>query len=85
MKTLQQEIVEELRHAQRTLNLLIINVGGYKSPPQYLNDLATKVESARCENCASRESDAGWCGLIWAQVAPKFACLYFEQKDGPND
>lgn len=84
MKTLQQEIVDGLMAAQNTINLLASNIGEFKQPPQTLNDLAAKVESARCENCASRESDAGWCGFIWAHVDPKFACLYFEPKDRSN-
>lgn len=63
MKTLQQEIVETLRKASSTArkyansyDKFALSHHEYMDQSKEFDELAAKVESARCENCVHWES-----------------------------
>lgn len=91
MKALQQEIVDALKiGATRCEDLRDFYdefsrfTYIYNDESLKLRQLAAKVESARCENCAHyvpEEDDEG-CDMVMLEFqGPEFGCWFFEQKD----
>ena len=80
VKTLKDEIVEALRDAAPYLD---------EKSEAAINKLATKVESARCENCLYHieqlhgewTDGCGKGGVIINGQGPVFGCWHFEPKE----
>lgn len=73
MKTLQQEIFEALRGA-RVANFYLPRVR------EEYDDLATKIASARCENCKSFDAYSGYCNSSSRAMADNDFCWNFKGK-----
>ena len=91
MKTLQQEIVEGLKKSAVDYRAIAmaccVGVFPRRFYEENINDavemeqLATKVESARCENCKKFDNYSGYCDSCSRLMANNDFCWYFEPKE----
>lgn len=88
--TLQQEIVEALRDAALDYRAQVLACYSGLMPRRFKDEmvnravqyeqLAARVENARCETCACRESDIGFCGELEIVVRNGFCCWNYQEK-----
>jgi hypothetical protein len=92
VKTLQQEIVETLRKASSTARKyakqydeFALSYHEYMDQSIEFENIASKVESARCENCAhweSKDNDlSNFCKFLMCGMYNNDGCWNFEQKE----
>lgn len=74
------EIVEKLKDAAlMAYDLSESHDMGAKRQQEWMG-LAAQVANMRCETCACRESDAGFCGELEVVVLNGFGCFNWESK-----